>query len=90
MANPRPTLQPMSAERAVRELLAEITLNAECLSHSREAPLEMIGVNSVAMIELVYALEDRFDIRIGDDEVAPENFASIGTLTTLVARKCRS
>jgi acyl carrier protein len=47
-------------------------------------------VNSVAMIELVYALEDRFDIRIGDAEVAPENFASIGTLTTLVARKCRS
>ena len=40
------------------------------------------------MIELVYALENRFAIEIGDDEVAPENFSSIESLTALVARKC--
>ena len=40
------------------------------------------------MIELVYALENRFAIEIGDDEVAPENFTSIGSLAALVARKC--
>jgi acyl carrier protein len=81
---------PGSAERVVRELLSEITLNEDCLHHSSDAPLETIGINSVAMIELVYALEDRFSIRIGDEEVAPENFASIGSLTALVARKCLS
>ena len=42
------------------------------------------------MIELIYALENRFAIRIGDDEVAPENFASIGAVAALVARKCHS
>jgi acyl carrier protein len=50
--------------------------------------LEAIGVDSAAMIELLFALEDRFSIQIGEHEIAPENFASIETLTALVARKC--
>jgi len=81
---------PTNAERVVRELLSELTLNEDCLHHSSDAPLETVGVNSVAMIELVYALEDRFSIRIGDEEVAPEHFASIGSVAALVARKCLS
>ena len=79
---------PEDAERSVRELLSEITLNEDCLGHSSDALLESIGIDSVAMIELVYALEDRFSISIEDDEVVPKNFASIGSLTELVARKC--
>jgi acyl carrier protein len=47
-----------------------------------------MGVDSVAMIELVFALEERFAIQILEDEVAPENFSSIESLTLLVARKC--
>jgi acyl carrier protein len=47
-------------------------------------------MTSVAMIELVYAVEDRFSIHIADDEVAPENFGSIGSVVALVARKWRS
>ena len=76
------------SERAVREILTDITLNDGCLQHPSDAPLEATGIDSVGMIELVYALENRFAIQIGDDEVAPENFASIGSLAALVARKC--
>ena len=75
-------------ERAVREILCDITLNDDCLQQPRDKALEKMGVDSVGMIELVYALEDRFSIKIGDEEIAPENFASIGSLTVLVARKC--
>jgi acyl carrier protein len=78
------------ADRAVRELLAELTLNGDCLTSASEAPLETVGMTSVVMIELVYAVEDRFAIHIDDDEVAPENFASIGSVAALVARKCPS
>lgn len=77
-------------DRAVRELLAELTLNGDCLTAASSAPLEAIGMTSVAMIELVYAVEDRFAIQIADDEVRPENFASIGSVVALVARKCPS
>jgi acyl carrier protein len=79
---------PEDSERAVREILSDITLNDGCLHHASDAPLEATGIDSVGMIELVYALENRFSIEIGDDEVAPENFASIGSLAALIARKC--
>jgi acyl carrier protein len=78
------------ADRAVRELLAELTLNEACLTSASDASLEAIGMTSVAMIEFVYAVEDRFSIHIADEEVAPENFASIGSVVALVARKCPS
>jgi len=77
-----------AAESLVRELLAELTLNGDCLTSSIYAPLESIGMTSVTMIELVYAVEDRLSVRIDDEEVAPENFASIGSVVALVARKC--
>jgi acyl carrier protein len=76
------------SERAVREILTDITMNDGCLQHPSDAPLDATGIDSVGMIELVYALENRFAIEIGDDEVAPENFTSIESLTALVARKC--
>ena len=60
------------------------------LTGAGDAPLETMGMTSVAMIELVYAVEDRFSITIADDEVAPDNFASIGSLVKLVTRKCPS
>jgi acyl carrier protein len=84
------TTPPVDAERSVRELLSEITLNEDCLHQPTDAPLRTIGIDSVGMIQLVYALESRFSIQIRDDEVAPEHFASIGSVTALVARKCRS
>ena len=83
------TSGPEDSERAVREILTDITLNDGCLQHASDAPLEATGIDSVGMIELVYALENRFAIEIDDDEVAPQNFASIGSLAALVNRKCR-
>jgi acyl carrier protein len=47
-----------------------------------------MGIDSVRMIELVYALEDRFSIKIEDEEVRPENFFSIASLVALIASKC--
>jgi acyl carrier protein len=75
-------------ERTVREILTEITLDENCLRQPSDVALDAIGINSIGMIELVYALEDRFSIQIADEEVAPENFASIDSLAALVARKC--
>ena len=83
-------LTEAGADRAVRELLAELTLNEACLTGASDAPLETLGMTSVVMIELVYAVEDRFSIAIADHEVAPDNFASIGSLVALVTRKCHS
>ncbi len=81
-------MSPAAQERAIREVLSAITLSDECLVVPRDITLEALGVDSAAMIELLYALEDRFSIQIGEQEVEPEHFASIETLAALVARKC--
>ena len=52
----------------MREILTEITLNEDCLHRSSDAPLDTTGIDSVGMIQLVYALENRFSIQIGDEK----------------------
>jgi len=42
-------------------------------------------LDSMALTELVVALEERFDVRIDDAQLTEENFATIGALTHLVA-----
>jgi acyl carrier protein len=80
---------PQDVDRTVREILSDITLKDDCLRQPGNTSLETIGIDSVRMIELIYALEDRFSIDIADSESGPDNFSSIGSLAALVARKCR-
>ena len=77
-----------SYEQRVRTLLAEITLNEGCLRSPSDVALDVVGLDSIGMIDLVYGLEERFAITIADEEVLPENFGSIAALTALVERKC--
>lgn len=77
-------------EGRIRALLVDITYKPALLEAPRDARLEDVGVDSAAMIDLLYRLEEAFDITIGDNEVTPENFATIASLTDLVGRKCPS
>ena len=42
---------------------------------------------SYALLELILRLEDAFGIQIGDDELDPDYFESIGTISTFVRSK---
>jgi acyl carrier protein len=44
-------------------------------------------LDSMAVLELVAALEQRFGVTIDDDDVTAEVFETLGTLTDLVAGK---
>jgi acyl carrier protein len=44
-------------------------------------------LDSVGVYELVVHLEARYDIEIVDEEMVPENFGTIATLTKLVESK---
>jgi acyl carrier protein len=50
------------------------------------APLE---VDSLAIVQIVEALEDRVGIRVAPREVTPEAFRSIASLVALVEAKRR-
>jgi acyl carrier protein len=44
-------------------------------------------VDSTGVLEIVLFIEQRFGIRVADDEMLPDNLDSIGKITTFVARK---
>ena len=46
-------------------------------------------VDSAGVLQLVRFLQNRFHIRIADEEIVPGNFGSLAVMTTLVAGKLR-
>jgi len=56
---------------------------------SPQAPLlgGVAELDSLAVVELVYALEDKFQIEIEDDEVTGDVFETLATLATFVDGK---
>jgi acyl carrier protein len=46
-----------------------------------------IGLDSVEVLQLVSAIEERYDLTIDDDELQREHFATLGTVVTFVAER---
>ena len=44
-------------------------------------------VDSMGVLQLVNYIEETFGIRVSDEEIIPENFRSLNTLTNLVRQK---
>jgi acyl carrier protein len=44
-------------------------------------------LDSMAVVSLITALEERFDVVVDDDEIDAETFATVGALADLVSAK---
>ena len=44
-------------------------------------------VDSVALVQMVSFLEERYDIEIDDEELTPENFGTLRSIADFVAQK---
>ncbi|MFI7702659.1 acyl carrier protein [Nonomuraea sp. NPDC049480] len=51
---------------------------------------DIYGLDSIGFVELRVQCEDTFGIVITDDEFAPDNFATLGSVVTLVEDKVRA
>ena len=51
------------------------------------ALLEKGILDSLGILDVVSFLENEFSLVVSDEELVPENFQSLGTLTTFVLRK---
>lgn len=49
--------------------------------------LEKGIIDSTGMLELVAFLEEKFGVRIEDDELVPENLDSVANLVSFISRK---
>lgn len=74
----------------VKAVLVE-TLGVEDREATIDASTPLLGslpeLDSMAVLELVAALEQRFGIAVDDDDVTAEVFESLGSLTAFVQEK---
>lgn len=74
----------------VRAVLVEI-LSIEDRAETVDASTPLLGslpeLDSMAVLELIAALEQRFGITIDDDDVTDEVFETLGTLSAFIDGK---
>jgi acyl carrier protein len=74
----------------VRSVVVTV-LGIEDRADSLDADTPLLGglpeLDSMAVAELVVALEERFGVEIGDDEITGDLFETLGSLATFVAGK---
>jgi acyl carrier protein len=75
---------------AVKPVVVE-TLGVEDRADSLGAATPLLGsmpeLDSMAVIELVVALERRFDITVDDEDITAETFETLGSLAAFVEAK---
>jgi acyl carrier protein len=74
----------------VKQVLAD-TLQLGARVESLTADTQLLGnlpeLDSMAVVGVIMALEERFDIVVDDDEISADTFMSLDTLATFVDRK---
>lgn len=46
-----------------------------------------VGLDSIEVLQLVAAMEERFDVTVEDEELDPERFRTVGSLATFIEEK---
>lgn len=78
-------------DKAVMEVLTDYVqrelLHGDARGLDENSPLLDWGViESLSMAALIAFVEQTFGVRLGDDEVTPENFVNLRAITDLVVR----
>jgi acyl carrier protein len=83
------TPEPAAVETQIRAFVTDtLAVPKGVASISRDEHLVDNGVlDSLGIFQLVAFLEETFRIRVGDEEITPDNFASLTTITDFVGRK---
>ena len=80
----------IEVEQEVKDVLVK-TLGVEDRAATIDASTPLLGslpeLDSMAVLELVAALEQRFGITVDDDDVTAEVFETLGSLTEFVQEK---
>lgn len=80
----------MSCLEEMKALLGEtLHLKKRAAALTADTPLfgSMPELDSMAVVLVVVAIEERFGVKFDDDEVTGETFATVGALASLVDRK---
>ena len=77
-----------NCEAEIRKFIAEKFLfGDDSKLENEESLLEAGIVDSTGILELINHIEDRYGIKVGDDELVPENLDSIFSIAAFLGRK---
>jgi len=79
----------MSIEQEVRSYILEnylFTDEDSALSNS-DSFLEKGILDSTGILEVIYFIEDEYEIKVADEEMIPENLDSVERLVAYIGRK---
>ena len=80
----------MSVEQQVRRVLGDVLSlgdRAERLTRSSALLGAIPELDSMAVVNVIAALEDQFGFTVNDDEISGETFATVGSLVDFVMAK---
>lgn len=80
----------MNIDAAVRQVLRDVlSLGQRADSLTPGSPLlgALPEMDSMAVVNVIAALEDQFDITVEDDEITGDTFATFGAVTEFVRVK---
>lgn len=80
---------PAEIKASIRKYLAENVLLSGGIDDIRDDSsfLERNLLDSTGVLELVGFIEDNYQVKVGDDEIVPENLDSIDLVASYIARK---
>jgi acyl carrier protein len=77
----------------IRSVLAD-TLQLGARAKALDSDSALLGslpeLDSMAVVAVITALEERFGIVVDDDEITADTFATLGTLTAFVTDKIKA
>lgn len=76
-------------ERLKSIIVNDLDVNADMDSIQNDVTLLEggIGLDSVAIMEFISIIEEKFDFQLSDDELSMEPFQSLDILSTFIAEK---
>lgn len=89
---PRPQRISVQVENEVLTILEQV-LNLRGRAQSFSAHTQLLGsvpeLDSMAVVSVITAMEERFGFEVSDDEIDGSTFATVGTLVAFVDDKLR-
>jgi acyl carrier protein len=86
-AGPSPTTAHPAIRDRLLQLVGQILGKPEAASSlPAEGRLSELGMSSIKMVNLMLAVETEFDLTIPQSDITPDNFRSVASVETLIAR----
>jgi len=80
-------IEARTIEQEIRKFLTEHFLSGNGEILNEDVPLLGNVIDSQGVLELVTFIQERFNTEISDDDVTPENLASVNSVVNLINRK---